>query len=58
MTMLRKIYQGFMEASLAHARWDYMTSMNILKNRKKLLILLIMLSPILLVSLGMAGETA
>jgi uncharacterized membrane protein YfcA len=45
-----------MEASMAHAKWDYETSMNILKNRKKLLILLILLTPILLVSVAVAAD--
>jgi uncharacterized membrane protein YfcA len=42
-------------AAQAHARWDLEVSTNIVKNRKKLLVLLIMLSPILLVSLASAG---
>jgi hypothetical protein len=46
-----------MEASMAHAKWDYQTSVNILKNRKKLLILLILLTPILLVSVAVASDT-
>jgi uncharacterized membrane protein YfcA len=45
-----------MEASMAHAKWDYQTSMNILQNRKKLLILLILLTPILLVSIAVASD--
>jgi uncharacterized membrane protein YfcA len=42
-------------AARAHAKWDIETSCNIIKNRKKLLILLIMLSPILLVSIASAS---
>lgn len=46
---MRKVYEMFMEASMAHARWDYATSLNILKNRKKLLWLLVMVLPIIAV---------
>jgi len=46
---VRKLYEMFMEASVAHARWDYETSLSILKNRRKLLILLIMALPVIAV---------
>jgi len=51
-----RLYKAFVEASMAHAKWDYETSMNILKNRKKLLILLILLLPILVVSVAVAAD--
>jgi len=47
----------FMAASTAHARWDYETSLNILKNRKKLLLLLIMALPVVAVPIyGYAAD--
>ena len=39
MKLARQFYRMLMEASMAHARWDYETSMNILKDKKKLWIL-------------------
>ena len=51
-----RLYKAFVEASMAHAKWDYETSMNILKNRKKLIILLILLLPILVVSVAVAAD--
>ena len=56
MKRARKLYESILAASLAHAKWDYETSLNIIKNRKKLLMLLILLSPILLVSVAVARE--
>ncbi len=56
MSIPRKIYEFMMSASIAHAKWDYEVSMNIIKNRKKLLILLILTLPILAASFIEAGE--
>ncbi|MCP4604182.1 MAG: sulfite exporter TauE/SafE family protein [Proteobacteria bacterium] len=53
---MRKIYEMFIMASCAHAKWELETSLNILKNRRKLLILLIMISPILLVCVVGAAD--
>ena len=47
----RQVYEFLKASSIAHARWDYEVSMSIIKNRKKLLFLLLLLSPILIVSL-------
>ncbi len=55
MRTARRIYQMMEAAARAHAQWDIETSTNIVKNRKKLLILLIVLSPILLVSIASAA---
>jgi uncharacterized protein len=52
---LRQLYQMFMAASQAHARWDYETSMSILQNKKKLYILGLMAIPALLTGLAMAA---
>jgi uncharacterized membrane protein YfcA len=43
-------------ASIAHAKWDYEVSMNIIKNRKKMWILFLLLLPIVVVSLADAGN--
>lgn len=50
MSYPRKLYEFFKAASIAHAKWDYEVSMSIVKNKKKMLILLAMLAPILVVS--------
>ncbi|NSW87636.1 MAG: sulfite exporter TauE/SafE family protein [Syntrophobacteraceae bacterium] len=47
----RKVFEFLKAASMAHARWDYEVSMSIMKNRKKLLLLFVLLLPILGVSL-------
>jgi uncharacterized membrane protein YfcA len=47
----RQVYEFLKASSIAHAQWDYEVSMSIIKNRKKLLFLLLMLAPIGLVSL-------
>ena len=56
MTTCRKLYEGFMAAATAHARWDYETSMSILKSRKKLFILGLMILPVVLVSIAFAVD--
>jgi uncharacterized membrane protein YfcA len=50
------MYEFMRMASIAHAKWDYEVSMNIIKNRKKMLILLILLLPILAVTFTEAGS--
>jgi hypothetical protein len=52
----RKAYEFLMAASMAHAKWDYEVSMNILKNRKKLLWLLALAAPIFAVSALSAAD--
>ena len=37
----RKLYEFLMAASVAHAKWDYEVSMDIIKNKKRLWVLLI-----------------
>ncbi len=56
MSLPRRVYEFMMSASVAHAKWDYEVSMNIIRNRKKLLILLILALPIFAVSFIEAGE--
>lgn len=50
MSFPRRIYEFLKIASIAHAKWDYEVSMNIIRNKKKMLIILILLLPILAVS--------
>ena len=52
----RQIYEFLIKASTAHAKWEYEVSMNILKNRKKLLILLAATLPILAAIVVEAGD--
>ncbi|MEW6054911.1 MAG: sulfite exporter TauE/SafE family protein [Nitrospirota bacterium] len=56
MSFPRKMYEFLKMASIAHAKWDYEVSMNIIRNRKKLLILFVMLMPILAVTLLQAAD--
>ena len=56
MSFPRQMYEFLKAASVAHAKWDYEVSMSIIKNRKKLLILLVLLLPILAVTLLQAAD--
>ncbi|MEW6067141.1 MAG: sulfite exporter TauE/SafE family protein [Nitrospirota bacterium] len=56
MSFPRKVFEFLKAASIAHAKWDYEVSMSIIKNRKKLLVLFILLLPILAVSLLSAAD--
>jgi uncharacterized protein len=47
----RQVFEFLKAGAEAHARWDYEVSMNILKNRKKVLILLGLLLPVFAVAL-------
>ena len=42
MKVMRKVYDMLMYGAYAHARWEYETSMAILRSKKKLLFLLIL----------------
>ena len=52
----RKLYEFLMAASVAHAKWDYEVSMSIVKNRKKMLWLLALVTPILAISALSAAD--
>jgi uncharacterized membrane protein YfcA len=52
----RKLYWMLVEAAKAHARWEYDTSMNILRDRKRLVILALMLVPVIVGSVVFAGN--
>ncbi len=56
MGVLRNVFEFLKMGSIAHARWDYEVSMSILKNRRRMLILLALLLPILAVSFLEAGD--
>lgn len=56
MTWGKEMYRMFMKAAEAHARWDYETSMSILRNKKKMLLLGLMTMPILLVTAAFAAD--
>jgi uncharacterized membrane protein YfcA len=51
MSKLRKLYELMMAGAVYEARWEKQMSDNILRNRKRLLILIILLFPILTVSI-------
>jgi len=52
----RKLYEGLRMAAIAHARWEIQTSQNILRSKKRLLILGLMILPIILVSIAFAAD--
>ncbi|HML62003.1 MAG TPA: sulfite exporter TauE/SafE family protein, partial [Solidesulfovibrio sp.] len=52
----RQVFEFLKAASVAHAQWDLEVSTSIIKNRKKLLILMILALPILAVSFVEAGD--
>jgi uncharacterized membrane protein YfcA len=56
MGVLRNVFEFLKMGSIAYARWDYEVSMSILKNRRRMLILLALLLPILAVSFLEAGD--
>ena len=55
MGALRQVYEFMQAAARAHARWDYEVSMNIIRSRKRLLILGLMLLPVALVTVAQAA---
>lgn len=54
---MRALYESFMHASRAHAQWEIETSLNIIKNRKTLLLLFIMALPLLIPAMAHAAAT-
>lgn len=52
---MRRLYYALMDASRSYARWDYENSMNIIRSRKKLLLILLMSLPILLPAMAHAS---
>ncbi|MBI4621019.1 MAG: sulfite exporter TauE/SafE family protein [Desulfobacterales bacterium] len=53
---MRKLYQMLLMGAMAHARWDYEMSMNILRSKKRRWILGLMLLPIILGSIALASS--
>ena len=43
MNVGREVFEFLKAGAIAHAKWDYEVSMSIIKNRKKMLIMLSML---------------
>lgn len=52
----RQVFEFLKAASVAHAKWDMEVSTSIIRNRKKLLILMILMLPIVAVSFVEAGD--
>lgn len=52
----RQVFEFLKAASIAHAQWDVEVSTSIIKNRKKLLFLMILALPIVAVSFVEAGD--
>jgi len=52
----KEMYRMFMIASMAHAKWDYETSMTILRSKKRLYILGLMTIPALLTGVAVAAD--
>jgi hypothetical protein len=57
MSKARTIYRGLCEASRAYAEWDLQTSLNILRSKKRLIILGLMALPALLFAVAYASDT-
>jgi len=55
--MVRQLYDFMMAGSMAYARWDLEVSQDIIRNRRKLLLIGLLLTPILVVALAEAAGT-
>ncbi|HBX24084.1 MAG TPA: sulfite exporter TauE/SafE family protein [Desulfotomaculum sp.] len=53
---MKSLYENFMYAARAHAKWEIATTQVIVKDRKKLLILLVLFLPILIPAIAHAGS--
>lgn len=53
---MKNLYASLMYAARAHAQWEIETSFNIIKNRKKLLILFVMALPLLIPAMAHAAS--
>lgn len=54
---MRKLFQMLATASALHARWEYETSMTILRSKKRMMILGVLLIPAIFVTVAMASDT-
>jgi uncharacterized membrane protein YfcA len=52
----RQVFEFLMAGSKAYARWDYDVSMSIIRNRKKLLLLALLVLPMILLSFAEAAD--
>ncbi len=56
MNWCKQMYQMLVAASVAHAKWDYETSMNILRDKRKLRILGLLTIPAVLTGIALAVD--
>ncbi len=56
MTWLRLAYDGMMAGARSYARWDIETSLRILHDRRRMMVLGLLLLPIALIGIAFAGE--
>jgi uncharacterized membrane protein YfcA len=52
----RQVFEFLMAGSKAYARWDYDVSMSIIRNRKKLMLLALLILPMILLSFAEAAD--
>ena len=55
--MVRQLYDFMMAGSMAYAQWDLAVSQDIIRNRRKLLLIGLLLTPILVVAMAEAAGT-
>lgn len=56
MKLAQSMYQMLMEGARAHAKWEYEMSMNILKSRKRMIILCLLAIPAVLFAVAFAAD--
>ena len=56
MGVCREVYEMLKQGAIAHAKWDMEMSLSILHNRKKMLLLALMIVPILVINYAFAGD--
>lgn len=56
MGVCRQVYELMRQGAIAQAKWDMEMSMSILHNRKKMLLLALMIVPILVINYAFAGD--
>jgi len=56
MGVCREVYEMLKQGAIAHAKWDMEMSLSILHNRKKMLLLALMIVPILVINYAFASD--
>jgi uncharacterized protein len=56
MGVCRELYELMKQGAIAHAKWDMEMSMSILHNRKKMILLALMIVPILVINYAFASD--